>query len=44
MCADGCKYDGPWKASKKHGIGFFHTETGQVKKGEWKNGNHVRWI
>ena len=42
--ADGSFYDGQWKNGKKHGIGFYHTKDGEIKKGEYFEDEHVRWI
>ena len=42
--ADGSQYDGNWKNGLKHGIGIKRTKDGEIKKGEWNRGTHVRWI
>lgn len=40
---DGVKYEGEWLDNQKHGTGTIYLGN-KKRKGEWKNGQRVRWI
>ena len=43
LFANGDIYDGMWRDGKQHGIGILYKAEGE-NKGEWKNGNFIRWL
>lgn len=45
--ADGKRYEGGWKENKQHGISVIVEKNDSIeiiKKGEWVNGNRIRWL
>lgn len=44
IIADDTYYEGEWLNNLKHGIGKVLLPNGKIREGEWKKGQHVRWI
>ncbi len=44
MWPDGRCYNGQWFNGKQHGEGQFTNSKGKSKRGEWNDGNRVKWL
>jgi len=41
---DGTVYNGAWVNDKMHGVGEFSSKNAKPRKGEWANGERVKWL
>ena len=42
--ADGRQYHGMWKEGAQHGEGMYMLQNGMTRKGEWNNGQRIKWL
>ena len=41
---DDQKYDGGWKDNMMHGYGYYTSQEGVGRNGQWKDGQLLKWV